>query len=416
MKALRCFYIIPLFATLLCFAPVLASGQTEKVLYTFQGGADGAEPYYAGVIFDSAGNLYGTTSEGGGEGCGGIGCGTAFELSPNPDGSWTENVIHIFAGGSDGETPLAGLILDAAGNLYGTTAGGTDSFGTVFELSPVAGGGWTENILYTFKGDRDGFAPIGSLVFDLAGNLYGTTTDGGTHSGGTAFEIESTTQGWNKRTIHNFGNGSDGRYPWGNLIFDAVGNLYGTTDEGGSYAWGTAFELSPISGGLWAEHVLHNFGGAEKDAQPEEGLAFDSAGNLYGATLQGGAKGQGTVFELSPISGRWKKETLHIFVAVAGGVAPGGNLIIDSAGNLYGETFDGGTGDCIRGGCGVVFELSPTAGGPWKETILMDASANTDGGVPWGGLTFDAEGNLYGTTYGGSGTVAYYGTVFEVAR
>ena len=240
MKTLRSLYFALPIAILVCLTPTRASGQSEKVLYTFLGGSDGAAPHFAGVIFDAAGNLYGTTSVGGGTGCGGAGCGTVFELSPNAGGGWTETVIHTFAGGSDGETPLSGLIIDAAGNLYGTTTGAGSSSGTVFELSPIAGGGWTHTILYTFQGGEDGLAPIGSLVFDAVGNLYGTTTEGGVYHispGGTVFELERRAHGtWNKRTIHSFGNGSDGYYPWGNLIFDTAGNLYGTTDQGGAHA------------------------------------------------------------------------------------------------------------------------------------------------------------------------------------
>jgi uncharacterized repeat protein (TIGR03803 family) len=414
MKTHHQFSFVLLVATLFWLTPALASGQAEKVLHAFER-LDGVNPYFAGVIFDSAGNLYGTTTFGG-EGCSGTGCGTVFELSPNADGSWTESVIHNFAGGTDGQSPLGGLIFDDAGNLYGTTSG-NGAPGTVFELSPGLGGGWTEKILYNFKGGEDGSAPIGSLVFDPAGNLYGTTTGGGTHNGGTVFELQRVAGGtWNKSTIHNFRIGTDGHYPWGNLIFDPEGNLYGTTDQGGPHGWGIVFELTRTSGGVWAEHQLHGFGAKGDGAQPEEGLVLDASGNLYGGTVSGGSHGRGIVFELSPTSGGWAERIIYYFSSESSGWAPGGNLLLDSAGNLYGETFEGGTGGCIRGGCGVVFELSPMAGGPWKETVLMDASANIDGGVPWGGLTFDAAGNLYGTTYGGSGHGAYYGTVFEVTR
>jgi hypothetical protein len=243
--------------------------------------------------------------------------------------------------------------------------------------------------------------------------LYGATIGGGLYGGGTVFELKRAADGtWHKQVLHNFGNGNDGILPYGNLIFDAAGNLYGTTNKGGTYSeGGTVFELIPGKSGGWTERILHNFGGG--------GLVFDAAGNLYGAAgLGGGGQAQGIVFELSPASGgKWTERILHIFSSpFSHGDYPVGNLIFDSAGNLYGETFEGGTGNCIREGCGVVFELSPVSGGPWKETVLMGDSAAIDGGYPTGGLIQDSAGNLYGMTGGGSGTVAYYGAVFEITK
>ena len=408
-----------LIATLVWLTSASASGQVEKVLYTFQGGIDGAFPYYGGVTFDALGNLYGTTA-GGGE----WGWGTVFELSPDGAGGWTESVIHTFGSGNDGLQPLSGLILDAGGNLYGTTAGGGASgSGAVFELSPVAGGGWAESVLYSFKGGEDGIQPIGGLVFDPAGNLYGATTEGGAYYqnswGGTVFELAKNARGlWSKRTLHSFGSGIDGIFPWGNLIFDAAGNLYGATELGGPQGMGTVFELSTVTGGGWAEHQLYTFRATNDGAEPTEGLTLDAAGNLYGTTVLGGSKGWGTVFRLSPaVGGKWREQILHDFASESGGINPSGNLLLDSAGNLYGGTFSGGNGEgCIHEGCGVVYELSPLVSGNWKETILIDSSVNLDGGVPWCGLTFDASENLYGLTHGGSGTSAYYGTVFEITR
>jgi uncharacterized repeat protein (TIGR03803 family) len=417
MKTLHYFYPILLIATLVCLTPTWALGQSEKALYTFQGGIDGAFPYYGGVTFDAFGNLYGTTA-GGGE----WGWGTAFELSPDSSGSWTESVIHTFGSGNDGQQPLSGLIF-AGGNLYGTTASGGSGYGTVFELVPIAGGGWAENILYSFKGAEDGFQPIGSLVFDAAGSLYGATTEGGAYYqdswGGTVFELAKNTQGvWNKRVLHSFGSGNDGFFSWGNLTFDPAGNLYGTTELGGPHGMGTVFELAHVSGGAWAEHLLYGFKATNDGAEPTQGLTFDAAGNLYGTTFLGGSRSWGTVFKLSPASGeKWKEQILHDFATESGGINPSGNLLLDSAGNLYGGTFAGGTGEgCVHEGCGVVYELSPSLSGNWKETILMNSSVNLDGGVPWCGLTFDAAENLYGMTHGVSGTIAYYGTVFEVTR
>lgn len=418
---MKLFYVA--FAILAFASPVSVFGQTEEVLYAFAGGVSGGAPYFGGVVFDNAGNLYGTANEGGRMDCGEPdGCGTVFQLMPDGLGGWAENRIHAFGAKGDGYDPITTLIIDGLGNLYGVTLeGGAYGYGTVYEVSPVEGDGWSEKVLYSFQGGADGSEPLSPLVFDPAGNLYGTTVQGGAYSpptqGGTVFELAKGAGGtWSKSIIHSFGMGNDGVNPSGGLTFDTDGNLYGATVHGGGTGKdGIIFQLTPASGGVWTEHLLHAFGGTGDGNEPVGGLVFDSKGNLYGAA-SGGEKGGGVVFELSPASGgKWKESILHPFGAIQDGVSPG-NLIIDSAGNLYGETFEGGIGGCIRGGCGVVYELSPAPGGTWKETILMDASASTDGGVPWGGLIFDESGNLYGTTYGGSGTAAYWGTVFEVVR
>ena len=267
----------------------------EKVLHSFNGnGADGYQPE-ASLIFDAVGNLYGTTYWGGT-----YGFGTVFELTPSGGGGWTETVLHSFQpNGTDGNYPIAGLIFDAAGNLYGTTsAGGTYGFGTVFELTPEEGGGWTETVLLNFNG-TDGSYPHAGLAFDAAGNLYGTTGYDGTYHYGTVFELTPTAGGgWTETVLHSFGNGTDGASPFAGLIFDAAGNLYGTTSAGGTYGTGTVFELT---GGR--EQVLYSFKsryGAD-GATPYAGLIFDAAGNLYGTTYWGGNYGDGTVFELTPI-------------------------------------------------------------------------------------------------------------------
>ena len=210
--------------------------------------------------------------------------------------------------GTDGADPAAGLIFDAAGNLYGTTyGGGTYDWGTVFELTPAAGGGWTEKVLYSFLGGADGFFPAADLIFDAAGNLYGTTGYGGAYDNGTVFELTPTGGGdWTEKLLHSFSynlNGMDGTYPQAGLIFDAAGNLYGTTVGGGNYGGGTVFELTPTAGGNWTETVLHNFNRNGTDgADPYAGLIFDGAGNLYGTTSFGDVYGDGTVFQLTPVS------------------------------------------------------------------------------------------------------------------
>jgi uncharacterized repeat protein (TIGR03803 family) len=382
----------------------------EKVLHSFGSGADGKQPDYGGLILDGAGNLYGATEYGGAHGCG-----TVFELSPSEGGGWTETVLHSFNNnGTDGWYPLTGLIFDAAGNLYGTTLYG-QGYGAVFELSPSEGGGWTEKVLYNFTGAYNGRYANG-LTFDSAGNLYGTTSGGGLYCSlyggcGTVFELSPTGGGSvTERVLHSFGSGTDGSTPSAPLIFDAAGNLYGTTNAGGAAGGeGTVFELSPTGGGNWTETVLYSFGPLPDGAEPWTGaLTFDSAGNLYGTTAAGGTNRDGTVFELSPTAGGgWTEQVLHDFGNGTDGFEPFGGLIIDAAGNLYGTTTQGGLE-----GEGTVFELAPSGGG-WTETLLYSFVNNgTDGTYPLAGLTFDSAGNLYGTT-GLSGTNGY-GTAFEL--
>jgi uncharacterized repeat protein (TIGR03803 family) len=339
--------------------PAAGGGWTEKVLYSFSGnGTDGRAPY-AGLIFDAAGNLYGTTQYGGT-----YGLGTVFELTPAGGGSWTEKVLYSFSGnGTDGATPEAGLIFDAAGNLYGTTyQGGTYGYGTVFELTPAGGGGWTEQVLHSFNNNgADGSLPAAGLIFDAAGNLYGTTSYGGTYFYyGTVFELTPAAGGgWTEQVLHSFNNnGTDGITPLSaGLIFDAAGNLYGTTFAGGTYGYGTVFELTPAGGGSWTEKVLHNFGNGTDGAGPLAGLIFDAAGNLYGTTGGGSSYGDGTVFELTPTAGGgWTEKVLHSFGNGTDGIFPRADLIMDAAGNLYGTTYQGGTY-----GYGTVFEFTPVS-------------------------------------------------------
>jgi uncharacterized repeat protein (TIGR03803 family) len=396
--------------TLLVTSTWAATPWNEKVLHSFNG-TDGASPN--GLIFDAAGNLYGTTFQGST-----YGDGTVFELTPTGGGGWTEKVLHNFSGyPGDGSRPLADLIFDAAGNLYGTTEeGGTYGLpfgsGTVFEVTPQAGGGWTETVLYAFCSQdcNDGGGPEAGLIFDAAGNLYGTTVGGGTYRGGAVFELTPTAGGgWTEQVLHSFGNGADGAELYAGLIFDAAGNLYGTTQYGGTYGCGTVFQLTPTGGGGWTELVLLNFNGTD-GFEPEAGLIFDAAGNLYGTTYQGGGYGVGTVFELTPTAGGgWTETVLHSFNYnnSTDGAYPQAGLIFDAAGNLYGTTAGGGTY-----GRGAVFELTPTADGGWTQQVLHSFGNGTDGFEPEAGLIFDAAGNLYGTTHQGGGYGV--GTVFEL--
>jgi hypothetical protein len=302
---------------------------TEKVLHNFNG-PDGAHPM-GELIFDKAGNLYGTTSDGGANfgicPLGDVGCGTVFELSPGANGQWTERVLYSFKDGPVGNGPVAGLIFDKAGNLYGTTVFGGESgcpfqgsCGVVFELTPGSDGQWTEKLLYSFKNDgMDGSGSSAGLIFDKAGNLYGTS-DGGTGTCfgggcGTVFELKRRTNGtWSESVLHRFkNNGKDGSSPSGKLIFNKSGNLYGATGYGGNGGTkcdvdgcGTVFELRRGTDGKWSESILYNFKDSPDGHIPSAGLVFDKVGNLYGTTSAGGTiggcvgPGCGTVFELTP--------------------------------------------------------------------------------------------------------------------
>jgi uncharacterized repeat protein (TIGR03803 family) len=286
-------------------SPKAGGGWSEKRLYSFGEGkpTDGVGPN-GPLVFDSAGNLYGTTYVGGGYA---TGEGTVFELTPGEDGAWTEKVLHNFGPGTDGYHPEGNLIVDSAGDLYGTTsAGGLYGGGTVFELTREASGGFGEKILHSFEPSiGDGSQPQYGLVLDTAGNLYGTTRYGGpTGDTGTVFELSLQSDGkWTEKILDGFQSGNDSQ-PLGNLIFDKAGNLYGTTLLGGPGACangcGTVYELTPNPRGGWTENVLHNFGVGSDGAHPYDGLIFDAAGNLYGTTNGGGAYGWGTVFEITP--------------------------------------------------------------------------------------------------------------------
>jgi len=357
--------------------------------------------------------------------------------------SWAaphEKVLYSFKdngidGTIDGKNPAAGLIFDASGNLYGTTAFGgcSDPFGcgTVFELTPTVGGKWQELVLHRFD-ESDGFLPRAGLIFDASGNLYGTTfTGGGDSDAGTVFELTPTASGeWGEKVLHGFNLYTDGFYPSAGLIFDTSGNLYGTTWEGGpSNGLGTVFELTPKAGGDWTEKILHTFTNKGNDGyQPEAALTFDASGNFYGTTNAGGSIssecrfGCGTVFELTPkAGGGWTEKVVHRFNSNGkDGYQSYASLILDASGNLYGTTEYGGSGSCNDGygiGCGSVFELTPKAGGGWAEKILHNFNGK-DGAYPIAGLIFDAFGNLYGTTSSGGGISSECkfgcGTVFEL--
>jgi uncharacterized repeat protein (TIGR03803 family) len=393
-----------------------AAAQTQTVLFSFNQSnpGDGLSPHGT-LTLDAAGNLYGTTTYGGVNGFG-----TVYELTPSAGGGWTEKVLHNFSEtGVDGIAPESGVILDASGNLYGTTSGGSPyGCGTVFKLKPTPHGGWIEEILYSFTGcTLDGAGPQGSLIFDAVGNLYGTTSLCGAHNYGSVFELTPTAGGgWAERTLHSFNdNGTDGYdLRAGSLALDAAGNLYGTTFGGGTYGYGTVFELKHNPAGGWSEQILHSFNDNGTDGYNHylpNGVVLDASGNLYGTTDAGGTSDfYGVVFELSRnAAGGWGEKILHNFTDNGtDGLNPSGGLIWGASGKLYGITEDGGAYYI-----GTVFEMTPTPTGGWAESVPYTFNGNgTNSFFPNGGLALDSSGNLYGTTNGGG---AYdSGTVFEI--
>jgi uncharacterized repeat protein (TIGR03803 family) len=343
-------------------------------------------------------------------------------------------VLYKFTGGNDGEFPPAGLILDQAGNLYGTTAwggGAGNGAGTVFKLIPNSDGSWTKSMLYKFcslmPSCGDGENPYATVTFDQAGNLYGTTESGGNPGCfdglgcGVVFKLTPNADGsWQESVPYRFcslTNCRDGSMPDAGLIFDGAGNLYGVTDFGGNsgcqdgQGCGVVFKLTPNADGSWKEQVLHAFTGGKDGASPIAKLVFDAEGNLYGTTYFGwnsscnGGLGCGVVFKLTPnADGSWKEKVLHQFTGGADGSSPRSVLIFDQAGHLYGTTQSGGEFNaCNRSGCGLVFQLTANADGSWKEKVLHQFTGGADGGQPFAGLIFDRAGNLYGmTTRGGN--------------
>jgi uncharacterized repeat protein (TIGR03803 family) len=403
-----------------------ACAQTFQVIHGFTGGADGANPL-ATLALDAAGNIYGTTVSGGSEyshGCGGLGgCGIVFKMSQK-NSAWVLNPLYNFTGGMDGAGPEAPLTLGPEGSLYSSASGGgvsggcPDNYfpgcGTVFKLRPSASICrtvlclWTETTLYGFTDLSDGSSPSSAVFLDSAGNIYGTTYSGGLPSSypcgsgfrgcGIVYQLTLSGSGWQKTAIHSFTGGEDGGAPIAGVAMDVAGNLYGTTEFGGSHGAGVIYQLTPGGSG-WAETVLYAFSGASDGGYPLAGLVADAAGNFYGATQSGGSGGGGTIFKLAKSNGVWSYSVLYSFSGVQGG--PYSGLTFDRAGNLYGTTLAGGTYQC-----GNVFKLIPS-GGNWSYVSLHDFTCGSDGGAPYGGVTVDNNGNLFGTTvwYGPSGQV-----------
>ena len=402
--------IAVLFA-LTAFVTQSAQAQTFTVLYDFTGTC-GANPE-AGLTMDGAGHLFGTTNSGGTKG----GFGSVFELAPaKKGGGFVCNLLHAFSGGSVGSTdgggPASRAVFGPNGTLYGsTTFGGNANTGVVYNLGPVSRFS-KETILYTFTGGNDGDRPSGDLLFDQTGNIYGTTGRGGATSNGVVFELTPSGNGFTEDVLYTFTGGNDGGTPLSSVISDAAGNLYGTANSGGAFGFGTVFELTG-SGPSRTEQTLYSFQNGSDGASPVGGLIFDALGNLYGTTSSGGAGGGGTVFKLTPSGGGSFTFTLLFSFTnstLLTGTGPQATLTMDAAGNIYGTTSrDGAFAQ------GSVFKLTPSGGG-YTFTSLHDfTGGTTDGGVPLGNVILDAAGNLFGTTSIGGGTVGFeLGVIFEI--
>jgi len=393
-----------------------------QILHNFTEGDDGGEPH-AGLIFDSAGNLYGTTFYGGtyNQSCpnGDHRCGAVFKLTPNPDGSWTETVL--FSPSNFYDFPNS-LTFDSSGNLYGTLCCGALN-GAVFTLIPNLDGTWTESDLYGFGGGEDGMFPSTALTIDTAGSLYGATYFGGNGGCdrnwgcGTVYKLTANGNGgWTENVLYRFSGGEDGGYPGnfptnptsGKLVFDAAGNLYGTTSVGGAHGYGVVFQLTPQPDGTWAETVLHSFTGGKDGTSPLTQLVSDNTGNLYGADSGGGANGCGVLFELKNVPGNgWKGVVLHSFKGQPA-CNPVGALAFSAAGDLYGVTLNSPDCSYYQHGCGTVFKFDSGT----RSFRVLHVFTGDDGATPDGGLIVDGAGNLFGTTiFGGTG---YSGTAFEI--
>jgi uncharacterized repeat protein (TIGR03803 family) len=386
-----------------------ASTPTERVLYSFTGGSDGGYPD-SDLVIDSAGNLYGTSVEGGD-----FDSGAVFELAPSGKG-WIETVLYSFTSEGDGGQPYGGVTLDSEGNLYGTAVAGGSTHGVcleggcgvVFELTNIDGV-WTESVIHAFTGGRDGYGPGAGLTFDRQGNLYGMTPTGGADGLGVICELTPEAGGtWTERIIHTFTGGEDGGSgSAGRLLLDDAGNLYGVATVGGSYGSGTAFKLTPAQTGVWRFSTLYAFKGQPDAGFPYGALALDPLGNLYGTSYYDGANDLGAVYELSRSGGAWSETVLYSFKGGTDGSGPISNLVV-RGGNLYGTTSEGGASGCA---CGTIFELTPGAGGTWTQSVLYSFRSAPDGAFVYNGMIAAGNGSLYGTTVHGG--VDDEGSVFR---
>ena len=376
-----------------------ARAGTTKLIYSFTGGA-GDEYPDTELVMDASSNLYGTTVQGGQ-----FGSGTVFQLTPSSSG-WIHKVLYDFQGGADGGEPYKGVTLDAHGDLYGTTvAGGLQvgpcidtGCGVVYKLTK-SGQSWKQSIIHSFVGGSDGYGPGSRVTLDGVGNVYGTTPTGGTQGAGVVYQLQPATTGaWTERVIHTFTGGADGSGgSAGRLVLTRAGNVYGVCTTGGAFAAGTVFKLTPTPAGEWYEITLYSFKGEPDSGFPYGAIVSDQNGNLYGTTYYAGAHDRGSVYRLSRRNGVWNESWIYSFHGGTDGSGPISTLVADAAGNLYGTTSAGGAG-C---NCGTIFKLTPNDTGA-TYGVVYRFQGPPDGASPYDGMAADSSGSiLYGATVNG---------------
>jgi hypothetical protein len=421
-QALRLAVIAACMLTLNTFT----AAQTPTLIANLPSGA-------SGLISDAAGNLYGTTTGGGNYNCDstGVGCGTVFELSPAADGSWALTTLYSFNGGTDGEVPAGNVVFDKAGNLYGATVSGGNTScpydlgcGTIFKLSPDGSGGWTKRILYRFSGQTDGAHPSGPVI--IAGGssgesltLYGVASIGGSNGVccGVAYSLTPQAGAWKFASLHAFTGAVDGFNPLGPLVRDNEGNLFGVAQRGGvtntpcgPMGCGLIFEIEPTAGGGWKEAVIHKFDGLN-GYQPNAGLYLSTSGKLFGTTFGGGINRYGVAFELFRNRYAWKEIAIYEFTGGSDGGSPNSGLVLDRNGHLLGTSTSGLANGCdgTEASCGQVFALMPTDF-RWQISAQFPtylASPSTSG------LFLDKSGNIFGTATD-SGDGDFGGAAYEI--
>lgn len=400
-------------AAILCACgagPALAGTPHEKPVYSFTGNADGGFPH-GGLISNGRDKFFGVTT-GDGTGHNGV----IFELQKPAKGqtAWRQTTLYAFTGGADGGVPEAGLLRDAHGHLYGTTyQGGADGYGVVFELSKHRGA-WKYQVLWTFTGGNDGGEPSGSLIMDAAGNLYGTASEGGTGVVGAVFELSPPAAGmtnWTENVLYNFTGNSDGGEPMGNVLMGSDGNLYGTTAGYGQYNYGTVYRLTANGGGAWSFSLLHAFAGGSDGEVPRDGLIQDANGTLYGTTA-GFDNSYGNVFELNSDGSSYN--VLYNIPGTAGftGNGPWQTVSMDATGALYGTTLADGASQY-----GEIFKLTPGQNNQWTASVLYTFPGGAGSQEPYSTVLIGKNNMLYGTSYGSAGQNGFYpGNIWHIKQ
>lgn len=396
--------ILAAFLVILLLTTAAWAASKTKLIYSFGGGADG-EYTDTELVRAQDGNLYGTSVQGGA-----FGSGTVFQVTP----AGVHTVLYNFTGGTDGGEPYKGVTLDADGTIYGTavTGGGGScegGCGVIFKLARV-NGSWTQTVIHQFSGGNDGSGIGSPVAFDAQGNLYGTTPTGGAFGAGVVFQLRPEANGhWELRVIHAFTGGADGGGgSAGKLLVSKRGNIYGVCTVGGVNGFGTVYKISQQEG-RWHFTTLYAFKDQPDGALPYGGLVFDREGNLYGTTYYAGANDLGTVYKLTRHQDTWTESVLYSFKGGADGDSPISTLVADEAGSFYGTTSDGGSSSCS---CGTVFKMTDNENGTWSESVIYRFPGAPRPGFAYNGLVKDSEGNFYGTTVHGG--VNNDGAIYEV--